>query len=337
MKPRCMPIVFFNLNIKHNEFSFASDKSAAEHWLDDRSKAPVFYGPQTAAEILSGKTLDLRPRAQNELMRFLQIREEADQRRIRPVIVTIDSGYVWLYELVGQVQSGEAVHFTRDGKPAWDLPKLYDISLVVPRRNASSVPLVLASMKTNQAFSRGTFVEIPSSTTHERNKRSYDGNIAALYSVMGCWPEGFSIDPLKALSSVELETLVAKIFEELGCFVPAYRGGVLAISDLYIYPPAAGVELQSNIWYRNALSLQIKLHIESRGDWQEQRNWTNRSPDNVLLTLQRQHSLPKGLQFRPGSLLTREWLDESLRRCPRTAEWLTRSLEWLPAERRAVE
>ena len=35
---------------------------------------------------------------------------------------------------------------------------------------------------------------------------------------------------LDCLSSVELETLVAKIFEAAGCFVPAHRGAVFEMS-----------------------------------------------------------------------------------------------------------
>lgn len=330
MKQAC----FFNLNIKHKNHVFFANMSAAEYWLDKMGQAPVFFGPETAEQVLAGHPLSsLLTRQRNELMRFLRIQEECARRNIRPFFVTIDSGFIWIYEPVGRVQSGERCAFVRDNSEACDTPKFYDIALAVPRISFASAPLILASMKTNQAFSRGTFVEIVPKAQRTTSKRGYDGNLAAIHSLLGSWPDELRIEPLDCLSSVELETLVAKIFEELGCFVPAYRGGVLPMVDLFLHVPAEGIQLTPRVYLERVVSLQIKLNVERPGDWRALADWTSRSPGNVLLTLQSRRDVGSGVDFRPGALLTREWVEDALRQCPRTTAWLNRTLEWLPIER----
>jgi hypothetical protein len=61
------------------------------------------------------------------------------------------------------------------------------------------------------------------------------GNCKALnFMLTGITPEVDSFEHyLRCLSSMEFETLIAKIFEEQGYFVPAYRGGTLRRYDLF--------------------------------------------------------------------------------------------------------
>ena len=63
------------------------------------------------------------------------------------------------------------------------------------------------------------------------NEKKYEGNIAAIKYLIGELND-FKIDPLKTLSSVQLETLVVKIFEKNGAFIPAWRGGTLKDIDI---------------------------------------------------------------------------------------------------------
>ena len=100
--------------------------------------------------------------------------------------------------------------------------KYYEVE-IIKTLNIADVPYILASMKTNQAFSRNTFTMI--------DEKKYGGNIAAIKSLIGELND-FKIDPLKTLSSVQLETLVVKIFEKNGAFIAAWRGGTLKGIDI---------------------------------------------------------------------------------------------------------
>lgn len=87
-----------------------------------------------------------------------------------------------------------------------------------------NIPLILSSMSASAYFYTGTFREI-----------SDAGNVVALKCLLGDCDDDINLDAqglIRCLSSIELETLVAKIFEAAGCFVPAYMGGVLRDIDI---------------------------------------------------------------------------------------------------------
>src|SRR5207247_1188083 len=94
------------------------------------------------------------------------------------------------------------------------------------------VPPVLAGINANAWLSRGTYREMTNW-----------GNIKAVERALGhpLPPEHLKKENcgvpqlLECLSSVELETLVAKLFEAAGCFVPAYRGGCIQYVDLFAH------------------------------------------------------------------------------------------------------
>ncbi|MFC3032471.1 hypothetical protein ACFOEE_08075 [Pseudoalteromonas fenneropenaei] len=67
------------------------------------------------------------------------------------------------------------------------------------------------------------------------------------------------------LSSLEFETLVAKIFEELGCFVPAYKGGFIRNYDLFVKNTKETAISKEGIILNPAevKSIQIKLNLET--------------------------------------------------------------------------
>ena len=65
---------------------------------------------------------------------------------------------------------------------------------------------------------------------------------------------------LECLGSVELETLVAKVFEAAGCFVPAYRGGCIQDLDLFAHNyRAVDIELDGLVVPAGErISIQVK-------------------------------------------------------------------------------
>lgn len=181
--------------------------------------------------------------------------------------------------------------------------------------HVSEVPYILASMRSNQAFSRGTFREI------DRNK--YLGNIAAIQSATKQWEKDFVIDPLLCLSSVELETLIAKIFEAYGCFVPAYRGGMLDHVDLFVSPKSnlslMGMKLERDQKY----CIQIKLSSAKSDSSLMQ--WLKRSKQHLLITLTNEELFHE-------QHFGRKWLQQALNKPEAIAVkfWLQHSLDWLP-------
>lgn len=184
----------------------------------------------------------------------------------------------------------------------------------------AEVPHVVASMTANQAMARRTFAQIED-----------PGDVIGLESLLDPVAGEATYDrlaqrhgdalPFWCLSSVQLETLVAKLCEEAGCFVPAYRGGSMKDVDLFAYNDGTTViQLGDlNIVPRAHLSLQVK-----RGD----------AP----------HPLPAAADYcciaigatEGGRCFGVKWLRGRLRESPVTKKWLLREAHWLPAQALAV-
>jgi hypothetical protein len=99
-----MKIKFFNLNIKHKYHSFDPKMSAAEYWLNDKNAAPIFYGEDTFEDILSGRS-PIKKKYEKIVNKFLGITSHADTK---PIFVTIDSGFLWIYEPIGKDTGSES-------------------------------------------------------------------------------------------------------------------------------------------------------------------------------------------------------------------------------------
>ncbi len=318
---------YFNLNIKHPLFDSMMNEETtrigtAAHWLDKNSKAVVYFGLETVQSIKKAK----KP---IEAFNFIQLGENTAEW-LTSFIVTIQNGHIWIFNPVGQVEDGDEISFKRpkSDKTETDILKIMPIKVLpgFPKK-VSQVPLILASMRVNQAFSRNTFREI--------DAEKYKGNIAAIQSVIQGkdWQTGFKVDPLECLSSIELETLVAKLFEAHGCFVPAYKGGFLADVDLFVTPRSrvdlAGTCLDptncdsdERTW-----SIQIKLTEEKDkrlDDWLQ-------SKRHLLVTLS--ESVDMRQPSYSSRHLSRKWFRDALAQTPSVNEWLKESLAWLPMGR----
>lgn len=270
----------------------------------------------------------LNPRQTNEMLEFLRVSENAASEKFDPIIATIGSGSVWIYRPVGGPKSGDLFEFCRNDQLASDVPKYYEVE-IIKQEPVSSIPYILASMKANQAFSRNTFREIRAGA--EDDQVSYRGNIAAIQSLIG-WERGFHVDRLECVSSVEFETLVAKLFESHGFFVPAHRGGTLSNVDLFAYPENSSKNDLINIGSQQAISIQLKMAVRSRAFRIQLGNWLRASTENLLITLEDRPS-PELIEFsRQGRYLTREWIRSAIARAPEVERWLSRSLNWLPPQ-----
>lgn len=175
----------------------------------------------------------------------------------------------------------------------------------------------------------GTFREI-----EPARGGAYLGNIAAIQSVIRHWQPNFKVDPLDCLSSLEFETLIAKILEEHCCFVPAYKGGFLKDVDLIAKPTKmksiAGMSIETG---RN-IAVQLKLSIDRSllNDLRYERV-------NYLIGLNDDESMRRNFENSELSHLCfgRAWLRKALWESPCASEWLKQSLEWLPLENRSCD
>lgn len=313
---------YFNLNVKHSHYQgevldSEGPSGSAAHWLN-KNKAVVFFGTDTVEKIQETKT----PR---EAFDFIQ-RGATSTERNSSLIVTIQNGWVWIYKPTGRAKNEAVISFEVEEngkkKKKTDIPKSFPINILkgFPRK-VSEVPLILASMRANQAFSRNTFREI--------NRDKYIGNIAAIQSVTQ-WDRSFKVDPLACLSSIELETLVAKLFESHGCFVPAYKGGFLADVDLFVVPKRR-VKLENLVIEpkkrgEQKWSIQVKLtlgHMDKHIS-----EWLASDKKHLLISLD-ENTFDT---HHPNQHLNREWLRDAVMSTRQTREWLSESLAWLPVK-----
>jgi hypothetical protein len=128
--------------------------------------------------------------------------------------------------------------------------KLLPVNVVKVCR-VTDIPAVLSTLTANAYFYSGTFREIKDT-----------GVVRAIQSVAGARITTINSpqELLMCLSSIELETLIAKLFEEGGCFVPAYRGGAsIGIDILARNTSARSIEvLGICISPGGATSIQVK-------------------------------------------------------------------------------
>lgn len=213
------------------------------------------------------------------------------------LIIVLNAGKCRILKPVGQV-----VFLPASGYESGDYVKLLPVELI-KEFSVCNIPAVLSGITSNTYFYTGTFREITD-----------PGCLAAIDYLMGK-SIGFikritNMDFWQCLGSVELETLIAKIFEEKGCFVPAYRGGTKKDIDI-----VAHNETESDIEVGHiklekgkAISIQVK----------------RKCPDN---------SPPEGCDYLVSfsdANHTKAIL-EALKTTPKTLKWLRRSLQWLPA------
>lgn len=309
---------YYNLNIKISD-NQKSDSSPAEEWLDCRRSAPIFFGHWSPEEIRSGST-PFQKKAANEAIEFIGLSLNPENARL----ITIDSGYVWIYKVIGPLMFDEKYSFKYEVTNELVIPKYYPIE-IIKKLKVSEVPYILSAMKSSQAFARGTFTEINKNIITNK----YIGNIAAIRSVLG-ETSGLSVNPFRCLSSVELETLVAKIFEAHGAFVPAHRGAVLKDVDVFADIKEANPDVRFEFNGSTKLCVQVKINTTDLADFRALEKFLNQE-GHILITGEEVPNVQLANYLAPGKYKTSEWLRINIDKFPSVKNWLTRSLDWLPA------
>lgn len=228
------------------------------------------------------------------------------ENRKNTIIIVIDKGKIWFLQPISEV----------GGLPKEEngnIPKAIEVN-ILKIKDLKDVPAILSNMATNTYLYTGAFREI-----------KWLGNIKAMEWVLGqgeLSERHYEKDKLtnsnllECLSSVELETLVAKLLEEDGCFVPAYRGGCMkdvdlfAINDNSLHDIAlGGMEIPKG----RSISIQVKIRDDGR---------SHKDVDYFI-------ALDAKLS---DHSFNADWLMSQIqeRKHINTRKWLIRSLKWLP-------
>ena len=180
-------------------------------------------------------------------------------------------------------------------------------------------------MKTNQAFLRNTFRKI--------DEKKYEGNIAAIKFLIGELND-FKIDPLKTLSSVQLETLVVKIFEKNGAFIPAWRGGTLKGVD--IFAKFEG-NIPDNLLIKKIkeknINIQVKLQLNDENKVKDLKKSLADSNNFFLITAD--DGPHKDLkEYHEKKYLTSKWIKKQIYNYDEIKKWYEECIKWLPTQNR---
>ena len=275
----------------------------ADKWLSGdnplkRPAVPIFYGRCSIADLQAGKC------GQQEKDFY---ESSLPENRAARVITVVFGGFVWFLRPAGNLEEYDPGDESRD---TW---KMMPVDFIRPKLRLADVPPVLSGINANAYLCRGTFREM-----------SNWGNIKAVECVLEhplprkhIAQENCTVPRLlECLSSVELETLVAKLFEAAGCFVPAYRGGCVKDVDLFAHNESGGtIELGKLVFApKKRLSIQVKGL-----------NSPKKCPSEVdcLIGLDASN-LP--------NCYDGDWLLSQVKRFPKVIDWLKHSLSWLPFE-----
>jgi hypothetical protein len=106
---------------------------------------------------------------------------------------------------------------------------------------------------------------------------------------------------------------VAKLLEEAGLFVPAYKGGFMKDIDLMATNDSnEAIDLGGlHVPSRMTRTIQVKLHAEKLD--------LARGNADFLIT---------GSPSNQSACFGRDWLNAQLNKSPRTSDWFHRSTKW---------
>ena len=172
-------------------------------------------------------------------------------------------------------------------------------------------PLVLATIKSNTRLTMGTFKSIEDPNNPDSHMNSYYGNIKALEYILHDKKEKVSVDSfaeyMECLSPIEFETLIAKLKEEEGYFVPAYKGGMLKDYDL--------------ICKRDSRQENIKIKLNLSKD-----TYNKFSKKGLLI-----YWVSKSEKIVDPTVTIYNWQDieKQINKSPNTKKWLSQTLDWV--------
>lgn len=303
-KDKSLPLAFYHAKIgKGNQY--------ARQYLDGRNELerpciPIYFSGQESDRkaFLDGKS----SKRQGE-----DFFECADNWCHSFAVVIVDGEVLVLRPVPHCFVRFERSRVDRDYE---GMVKLMEVEQVLVS-SVKDVPPILAGINANRYYSSGTFRKIED-----------PGNVLALTTLLvkhdaviarPAIDEPTLARIIDCLSSVQLETLVAKLFEEHGCFVPAYKGGAVKGVDLIARNDTAGLISVGGYCIRSGhtASIQVKLRINSKK--------RKRLVDSRQIDL-----LVWGIHAEGPSFPQSEWIQSALIQSPQSREWLQKSIGWLP-------
>jgi len=319
---------YYNLNIKLNNITKKSSKpdlyDATKNL--ERKRAPIFFGPYKPEEYINAykynqpQKLKLTKNQLKEAYKYIQLYKEDPEARL----ITIDKK-IWIYKIIGEIkyESTDETIQKKDNQILKIVPKYYDVEIIEERETADA-PYILASMKANPAFCRNTFRMI--------DEKKYGGNIAAIKYLINELND-FKIDPLKTLSSVQLETLVVKIFEKNGAFIPAWRGGTLKDIDII-------AEFEENIpdnlliqkIKEKKIKIQVKLQLNEKKKVEDLKK--SLASDNFFLITAEDEPHKDLKEYYEKNYLTSKWIKKQIYNYDEIKKWYEECIKWLPTQNR---
>ena len=291
----------------------------AKNWL--KGKNPLhkpavltYFGWISKDQILNGENTANLPResfqqAKNFCESGLPVLRENTR------MITVFDGDLWITKPSSEVKDLADINITQDEKNIW---KMMEVEISEHLLLTDDwVPPSLIGITSNQYLIQGTFREVTS--------KNNPGSIKAIEKVLfGSISENHfvnkklaSIDLLDCLGSVELETLVAKIFESEGCFVPAYLGGTIKEIDLIVrndHPDKKDIDLDGlRIKHGKKASIQVKTKTNSH----------NHIGSDYLIAANKQSG---------ESVFGADWLLNQIKKHNDMRTWFLKVVDWLPSK-----
>ena len=226
------------------------------------------------------------------------------------VILVIHEGQAWFLTPTGNVTFGDP-EATHDG--ALHNRKSMPVRVLGGGpKQLLNVPSIISGIPSNQYLGRGTFREIKNDWGC---KKAID--IGAGLALTGeHWEIGEQGEDqlLECLGSLELETLIAKIFEAAGFFVPAYRGGLIKDIDLFVKnDTGATIDVAGLKVTPGGVTIQVKRWPS--GEWE-------RGSANFMI----------GTAAQGDRCFGSSWILRAAASYMNVWDWLSRSLAWLPLD-----
>jgi len=285
--------MYFLLNIN------VLEESQVDYWIKDRGIAPIFYFDATLDDIRKGIAKSEKGKPLKDAMNFVSTFSKINEN---DRIISIGDRKIYIYKQKGELREWENNYkVTTKNKSETHLVKGFEIELL-KEKDVAICPLVLVTIKSNQWMTRGTFKPID-----EKRKGSYFGNCRAIDYLLTdkiIKVNSFK-EYLECLSSLEFETLIAKIYEDKGYFVPAYKGGFIKNYDLFCRKD------------NERLAIQIKLHLT------EEHIKTSGNPDIFYCITS---------TVRNNNIKDWEDIKKEMDMYSKTKDWLNKCLEWVKIE-----
>lgn len=274
---------YFLLNINSKGVNYV------DYWIKERNIAPVFYDNSTMDKILKNSRNFSRD---TFLFLFTFLKFNIDI-----ILFSIGNSKIYIYKQKDIIKDYNINNEIVGG----DIVKGFEIE-ILKEIEIKYCPLILITIKSNRYMSSGTLRKLK--PILENN--TYYGNILSIHYLLSNKKQEVNsfMGYLYCLSSLEFETLIAKMYEEKGYFVPAYKGGYIKNFDLFC--------TKDNI----TISLQIKLEMEKK--------YYNLFTDYFYCI--NDNSL-SGKNIKNWISIKKE-----LKNCPDTKEWLRKTLYWVKFE-----